>query len=63
MPTEGYEVIAPLTEPLTSDAVTEMSALGVTATVSYPFLFGIGPDASLAQKKAYMDDVAARFIQ
>ena len=63
LPTEGYEVIAPLTEPLTPDAVTEMSALGVTATVSYPFLFGIGPDASLAQKKAYMDDVAARFIQ
>ncbi|WP_417765178.1 LLM class F420-dependent oxidoreductase [Spongiibacter tropicus] len=63
LPTEGYEVIAPLTEPLTPDAVNEMSALGVTATVSYPFLFGIGPDASLAQKKAYMDDVAARFIQ
>ena len=62
LPLDGYEVIAPLTEPLTPAALAEMSALGVTATVSYPFLFGIGPNATLAQKKAYMDDFAQRFF-
>ncbi|HUH37166.1 MAG TPA: LLM class flavin-dependent oxidoreductase, partial [Spongiibacteraceae bacterium] len=59
---EDYQIIAPLTEPLTLENCAQMEAMGITGTVSYPFLFGIGPDASLDQKKAYMDAFAGRFI-
>ena len=37
LPTDGYEVIAPLTDMLTPEAIAEMSALGVTATVLLSF--------------------------
>lgn len=60
--TSGYEVIAPLTEQLTEKKCDVLQGLGVTATVSYPFLFGIGPNTSLDDKKAYMDNFAQTFI-
>jgi probable F420-dependent oxidoreductase len=59
----GYEIIAPLSEPLTETAVAKLEQLGVTGTVNYPFLFGIGPEASLEQKLRYMEDFAQRFIR
>lgn len=55
---EGYEIIAPVTEIVTSEVIAKLSALGVTGTVAYPFLFGIGPDSSLQQKLDYMDGMA-----
>ena len=63
LPLESYQIIAPLTEPLTKAACEEMRELGVTGTVAYPFLFGIGPNTTLEQKKAYMSEFAERMIQ
>ncbi|MBA6412346.1 TIGR03619 family F420-dependent LLM class oxidoreductase [Parahaliea sp. F7430] len=62
-PLEGYEIIAPLSEELTADKCEILQQLGVSATVSYPFLFGIGPDSSLDEKKDYMSKFAESFIK
>lgn len=59
---EEFEIIAPLSTPLSTDACIQLEELGVTGTVSYPFLFGIGPNSSLDDKKAYMENFAKQFI-
>jgi hypothetical protein len=59
---QPFSVIAPLTEALAPNVVARLEALGVTGTVSYPFLFGIGPGSTLDDKKRYMDDFAKRLI-
>lgn len=58
---QGYEVIAPLAVPLDEASCVALEAMGVTGTVNYPFLFGIGPEASLEQKIDYMADFSRRF--
>jgi probable F420-dependent oxidoreductase len=57
-----YEIIAPLTTVLDAYSVEQLQEIGVTGTVSYPFLFGIGDVSTLDQKKAYMDTFASTFI-
>lgn len=57
---QDYEVIAPLATPLDPASARALEALGVSGTVNYPFLFGIGPGASLADKLAYMEDFSSR---
>lgn len=59
---QNFRVIAPLLEPLDHAVLSRMEALGVDATVNYPFLYGCGANASLAEKKRYMDDFARRFL-
>lgn len=59
---EDYEIIAPLLRPLNAEIIAEMDALGVTGTVAYPFLYGIGPNSSFEEKKAYMQDFAQQHI-
>src|SRR5690625_101105 len=63
LPWQGYPVIAPLLEPLTAAHVQSLAAMGVTGTVNYPFLFGIGPDSTVAEKEDYMADFAHRIIE
>ena len=59
---EPFSVVAPLTEALTPDAVARLVDIGVTATVNYPFLFGIGSDSTLEDKKRYMEEFSGRLI-
>lgn len=60
---DGFEIIAPVTEPLNKDDCHELEAMGVSGTVSYPFLFGIGPNTTLEQKQSYMEAFANQFIR
>lgn len=59
---EPFRVVAPLLEPLTEQVLSRLEALGVHATVNYPFLYGCGPGASLDDKKRYMDAFVAQFL-
>jgi probable F420-dependent oxidoreductase len=47
---EHFEAIVPLTTEPTPDSLKRISDLGATGTVSYPFSYTVGPDASLQQK-------------
>lgn len=60
LPWEGYQVIAPLNNPPDRASAEHLTAMGVSGTVNYPFLFGIGPNATLQQKLDYMADFAHR---
>lgn len=59
---ENYRIIAPLLSPLDEKTIQQMEEMGVTDTVSYPFLYGIGEVSSLDAKKAYMKNFAQQFI-
>lgn len=63
LPWEDYSVIAPLNEPITLELAHRLASMGVTGTVNYPFLFGIGPGASIAQKEDYMARFARDVIE
>ncbi len=58
-----FRIVAPLLEPLTDSVIARMEALGVHATVNYPFLFGCGPGSSLGDKKSYMDNFANQYLR
>jgi len=59
-----FDAIVPFAEPPTPDQRRELIELGMTGTVSYPFPYTIGKDATLAQKLDYLrrygDEVIAR---
>ena len=59
-----FDAIVPFVEPPTDDERAHLQELGMTGTVSYPFPYTIGPDASLQQKLDYLrrygDDVIAK---
>jgi hypothetical protein len=50
-------------EPLDQNKLQQMQDLGVTGTVSYPFLFGIGANSTLDEKMQYMERFADAFIR
>jgi len=58
----SFEIIAPLLDPLDAARCHAMEQLGVHGTVNFPFLFGLGPDSSLASKQRWMEDYAERVI-
>ncbi len=47
---EPCENIVPLTEQATPEQMMQLSKLGAHGTVNYPFLYTLGPDASVQQK-------------
>jgi len=59
-----FDAIVPFLEPPTPDQRKHLLELGMTGTVSYPFPYTIGKDATLAQKLDYLrrygDEVIAR---
>ncbi len=52
---EPFEAIVPLTVPADRDVARRMEDLGVTALVSYPLAFQVGPAKPLAEKLAALD--------
>jgi probable F420-dependent oxidoreductase len=52
---QPFEAIVPLTTPVDREIARRMEDLGVTALVSYPLAFQIGPGKSLAEKLAALD--------
>lgn len=58
-----FEVIAPLTTPPDADTFRRLEDAGVTGTVSYPFLYALGPTSDLAAKRAYLEQFAEDVIR
>lgn len=59
-----FDAIVPFVEPATPDQRAELVELGMTGTVSYPFPYTVGPEATLAEKLDYLrrygDEVIAK---
>ncbi|MBW2666426.1 MAG: hypothetical protein JRE13_09065, partial [Deltaproteobacteria bacterium] len=53
----------PLVTPLELDTLRRLSDLGATGSVSYPFAYTAGPDATLEQKLDVMQDFGERVIR
>ncbi len=59
---EAFEVIAPITVPPEPDLVRRLEDAGVTGLVSYPLLYTIGPDTTLEQKRAALEQYGSGII-
>jgi len=60
---EPFEAIVPLTTEPNPDVLKRISDLGATGTVSYPFSYTIGPEATLQQKIDAMKQFAEYVIE
>jgi probable F420-dependent oxidoreductase len=60
---ESFETIVPLLTEPEPDVLKRLSDLGATGTVSYPFSYTIGPDATLEQKVDMMKQYSEYVIQ
>jgi probable F420-dependent oxidoreductase len=59
---EPFESIVPLTVPPDADALARLSELGASGTVNYPFVYTVGPDATLQQKLDMMNQFGENVI-
>jgi len=57
-----FDALVPLTVPPEPDVLERVAAHGGTDTVSFPFLYTVGPSSSLDQKRAYLEGFAERYI-
>lgn len=60
---EPFDALVPLTTPPDPETLARLAALGATGTVSYPFVYTVGPTSSLEEKRAYLEGFAAQVIQ
>ena len=58
-----FEAIVPLTTPPDADVLRRLEDQGAHGTVSYPFLYALGPTSSLEQKRAYLEGFAENVIR
>ena len=58
-----FEAIVPLTTPPDADVLRRLEDQGAHGTVSYPFLYALGPTSSLDQKRAYLEGFAENVIR
>ncbi len=59
---EPFDAIVPLLDPLTPDVLSRLEEAGAGGTVSYPFVFELGPSSTLEAKRAYMERFAEQVI-
>jgi alkanesulfonate monooxygenase SsuD/methylene tetrahydromethanopterin reductase-like flavin-dependent oxidoreductase (luciferase family) len=59
---ESFEAIVPLVVPPEGGLLRRLAARGATGTVSYPFVYTLGPASTLAQKRAYLEGFAEQVI-
>jgi probable F420-dependent oxidoreductase len=52
---EPFEIVAPLVTPPDPDTFRRLEEHGVAGTVSYPFLYSLGPTSTLDAKRAVME--------
>lgn len=61
---EPFDAIVPFVEDVSADQRAHLVELGMTGTVSYPFPYMVGPDATLQEKLDYLrrygDEVIAK---
>jgi probable F420-dependent oxidoreductase len=60
---EPFETVVPLVTPPDQDTLRRLSDLGANGTVSYPFAYTVGPDATLEQKLDALDRFGEQVIQ
>jgi probable F420-dependent oxidoreductase len=60
---EPFEAIVPLTTPPDADVLRRLEDQGAHGTVSYPFLYTLGPTSSLDQKRRYLEGFAENVIR
>jgi probable F420-dependent oxidoreductase len=60
---EFFDAIVPLVTPPELDTLRRLADLGATGSVSYPFAYTAGPDATLEQKLDVMQEFGDRVIR
>jgi len=58
-----FEAVVPLTTPPDPDVLRRLEDQGAHGTVSYPFLYTLGPTSSLAEKRRYLEGYAESVIR
>ena len=59
---EPFETIIAVTDPPSIDVFRRLEDFGVSATVSYPLLYTLGPGTSLEEKRAALERYGNEFI-
>lgn len=60
---EPFEAIVPLNTPPDADVLRRLEDQGAHGTVSYPFLYTLGPTSTLDQKRRYLEGYAENVIR
>jgi probable F420-dependent oxidoreductase len=60
---ESFDAIVPLVTPPELDTLRRLADLGATGSVSYPFAYTAGPEATLEQKLDVMQEFGDRVIR
>lgn len=60
---EPFEAIVPLTTPPDADVLRRLEDQGAHGTVSYPFLYALGPTSTLEQKRRHLESYAENVIR
>jgi probable F420-dependent oxidoreductase len=60
---EPFEAIVPLTTAPDADVLRRLEDQGAHGTVSYPFLYTLGPTSNLDQKRRYLEGYAENVIR
>ncbi|HTO69257.1 MAG TPA: LLM class F420-dependent oxidoreductase [Myxococcota bacterium] len=60
---EPFEAVVPLTAPPDAGVLRRLEDRGAHGTVSYPFLYSLGPTSSLEQKRRYLEGYAESVIR
>lgn len=58
-----FEAIVPLTTPPDADVLRRLEDSGAHGTVSYPFMYTLGPTSTLAEKRRYLEGYAENVIR
>ncbi len=59
---EPFDALVPLTTPPDADSLRRLEDAGATGTVSYPFVYSLGPTSSLDEKRAYLEGFGEQVI-
>ncbi len=58
-----FEAVVPLTTPPDADVLRRLEDQGAHGTVSYPFLYALGPTSTLDAKRRYLEGFAENVIR
>jgi probable F420-dependent oxidoreductase len=59
---EPFEAVVPLVSEPDPDVYRRLEDAGATATVSYPFMYALGPTSTVEQKRGYLEGFANNVI-
>jgi probable F420-dependent oxidoreductase len=58
-----FEAVVPLTTPPDPDVLRRLEDQGAQGTVSYPFMYALGPTSTLSEKRRYLEGYAETVIR